>query len=73
VAFDGNAALSFEIHVIECLILHVAFADRIGVLQQSVGEGTLAVVDVGDDAEITDIFHGDSLSVKFGRKGLVGG
>jgi hypothetical protein len=37
------------------LRLHVAVGDGAGHLQQAVGQGALAVVDVGDDAEVADV------------------
>src|SRR2546425_807810 len=46
------AALAFQVHGVQDLILHVARADRARELEQPVGEGRFAVVDVGDDAEV---------------------
>ena len=57
VALDCYAALSFEIHVVEHLRLHVFGCDCVGVFEQTVGQGRFAVVDMGYYAEITDIFH----------------
>jgi hypothetical protein len=51
---DGDAALLFEIHPVEVLGLEVTVRNRAGVLEQSVGKRRLPVVDVGDDAEISD-------------------
>ena len=59
--FDGDAALAFEIHVVEDLILHLAFGDGAGVLKQSIGERAFAVIDVSDDAEVADVFRVDLL------------
>ena len=56
-ALDGDSALAFEIHIVEHLGLHVFGGYRIGVLEQSVGEGTFPVVDVGDDAEVAYVVH----------------
>ena len=49
---DGDAALLFEVHRIEDLRGHLAQAERAGQLEQAVGQGGLAVVDVRDDAEV---------------------
>ncbi len=57
-ALDGDAAFALQVHVIQVLGLHVAVGDGAGHLQQAVGQGALAVVDVGDDAEIADVLHG---------------
>ena len=51
---DGDAALAFEVHRVEVLRPHVAGVDRAGELQDAVGEGGLAVVDMSDDREGTE-------------------
>ena len=57
VAFDGNASLALQIHIVEGLILHVPLGDGVGVFQQAVGQGAFSVVNVGYDAKIADILH----------------
>lgn len=57
VALDGDASLALEIHIVELLIHLLPLIDGLGVVKQPVRESTLAVVDVGDDAEITDMLH----------------
>ena len=59
VRLDGNAALTFEIHTVQQLILHIAQRHRLGFLQDAVGKGRFAVVDMGDDAEIADMLTGN--------------
>ncbi len=54
-ALDGDAALALQVHLVEQLLLHVARGDRAGALEDAVGQGRLAVVDVGDDAEVADV------------------
>src|SRR5438132_9698984 len=49
---DRDPALALEVHRVEDLVLHVALADRAGVLEQAVRQRRFAVVDVGDDAEV---------------------
>ena len=49
------AALFFEIHVVEDLALHLAGLDGPAELYEPVRERALAVVDVGDYAEIPDV------------------
>jgi hypothetical protein len=52
---DGDAALALQIHCIKQLIRHVARGNRAGAMQQPVGKRRLAVVNVGNDAEISDM------------------
>src|SRR2546421_5371345 len=49
---DRDPTLPLQIHRVEDLVLHVALADRSRVLEEAVGQRRLAVVDVGDDAEV---------------------
>lgn len=59
--FDGDATLALQIHLIEELFLHLALLDRLGQLQQAISQGRLAMVNMGDDAEIADVFLTHSL------------
>ena len=52
---DGDAALPLDIHRIEHLLLHLPVAQPAAHLDQAVGQGRLAVVDVGDDREVADM------------------
>ena len=52
---DRDAALPLEIHRVEQLVAHVTLADRVRELQHTVGKRRLAVVDVRDDREVTDL------------------
>ena len=54
---DGDAALALEVHRVEVLGPHVAGVDRAGELQDAVGQGGLAVVDMSDDREGTKAFE----------------
>ena len=53
-ALDGDAALALDVHAVEVLRAHRALVDHAGELQHAVGQRRLAVVDVGDDAEVAD-------------------
>ena len=55
VALDRDALLALEVHRVEELLLHLALLDGLRMLEQAVGKGRLAVVDVRDDAEVTDV------------------
>ena len=57
VALDGNAALAFQVHVVEHLILEIAVAHGLGILQQTVGQRALAVINMRNNTEISNIFH----------------
>ena len=60
---DGDAALALEVHVVEQLLLHLADGDRLALLQQAVGKGGLAVVDMRNNRKIANlltIFHVES-------------
>ena len=54
VRLDGDAALALELHVVEQLILHVAERHRLRLLQNAVRQRALAVVNMCNDAEISD-------------------
>ncbi len=51
---DGDAALALDLHGIEHLAGHLARLEPAAALDEPVGEGRLAVIDVGDDREIAD-------------------
>ena len=53
-ALDRDAALALDVHAVEVLGAHLALLDHPGDLEHAVGERRLAVVDVGDDAEVPD-------------------
>ena len=52
---DGDTALALQIHVVEHLPL--GHFDGVGVFQQTVSQSALAVVDVGNDAEVPNMLH----------------
>ena len=51
---DRDPLLALEIHRVEDLAHHVPAFDGMGQLEQPVGQGRLAVVDVGDDREVAE-------------------
>ncbi len=51
---DGDAPLALEVHLVEELLAPLALAERPGGVEQAIGQGALAVVDVRDDAEVAD-------------------
>ena len=54
---DRDAAFTLDVHRVEHLRLHLAIAEAATTLDESVGQGRLAVVDVGNDREISDVIH----------------
>ena len=55
VTFDGDASFFFEVHIVEHL--SGRHFDGLSAFEQSVGQGTFSVVDVGNDAEIANVVH----------------
>jgi len=54
VRLDGDATLALQVHAVEHLGFHLARLQRPGQLEEPIGQRRLAVVDVGDDGEVTD-------------------
>ena len=52
--FDGDAAFTLEIHVVEHLRFHIAVGDSSRQLQDAVSESRLAVIDMGNDRKVSD-------------------
>jgi hypothetical protein len=51
---DGDAALLLDIHIVEHLRRHLAVGEAAGALDQAIGQGRLAMVDMGDDRKIAN-------------------
>ena len=68
VGFDRDPALALEVHGVEELFLRLALLDRFRGLQQTVGERGLAVVDVGDDAEVARVLYGHEKPGNIGER-----
>ena len=54
-ALDGDAALALQVHCIERLLLQLAQGHGLRQLEDAVAERRLAVVDMRDDAEVSDV------------------
>jgi hypothetical protein len=52
---DRDPALALDVHAVEVLRAHRPPLDDAGELQHPIGQRRLAVVDVGDDAEVPDL------------------
>jgi hypothetical protein len=59
-SLDRDAALALKVHGIEHLLGHLAVRQAAATLDEPVGQGRLAVVDMRDDREIADVLHADS-------------
>ena len=57
VGFDRDAAFAFEIHPVQQLLLKITLGYRAGQFEQAVGQRRFSVVDMRDDAEISNQFQ----------------
>ncbi len=53
----GNSSLSFKIHPVEYLCLHFTCLNSVCYLKHAVSQGTLPVIYMRYDAEVSNIFH----------------
>jgi hypothetical protein len=61
--FDSDATFAFNVKLIEDLLVSPGL-DSTGKLQEAIGQGRFAMVDVGDDAKVTiprQRYFGDSM------------
>ena len=56
-AFYGDTAFSFDIHVVQNLIFEITVRYDVRGLDQPIGEGGLPMVDMGDYTEISYAWH----------------
>jgi len=54
-ALDGDPALSLELHGVQHLIPKISLRDQTRCLDEPVCQGGLPMVDVGYDAEVSDM------------------
>jgi hypothetical protein len=52
---DGYAALTFDVHSVEHLLLEILLADCASKQQESVGKCAFAMVDMSDNAKISNV------------------
>src|SRR5690606_3439348 len=69
--FDGDTPLAFQLQAVQNLLLHLPLGQPARAFQKAIGQRRLAVVDVGDDAEIADacLLHGPIIA-KAGGYGI---
>jgi len=56
-AFYGDAAFTFQVHIIQQLCLRFALGNGIGIFKQPVGKCTFTVIDMRYDTKITNVLH----------------
>ena len=54
---DRNAPFPLEVHRVQNLLGHLPRLQATTELDKTVSQGRLAVIDVRDDAEVTDMMH----------------
>jgi len=54
---DGYPTFLFDVHRIEHLRSHLALSESATALYQAISQGGFAVVDMGNDGEISDVLH----------------
>ena len=67
---DGDAALTLQIHGVQNLSLHFTRGKTAAHLDETVSQGGLAVVNVGNDgkiADMTQVTHGSTLEEGTGK------
>ena len=57
IALDRDAPLALDIHRVEQLIAKLALRNAATGLDQPIGQGRLAMVDMGDNAKVPNMFH----------------
>src|SRR5262245_13172618 len=53
--FDRNSPLPLDVHLIKQLLAHFPLGDCTGDLQQAVSQGRFAMIDMGNDAKISNM------------------
>jgi hypothetical protein len=57
-SLDRDPPLPLQIHRVEDLGAHLPLVERSRELEDAIGQGRFPMVDVGDDREVADAFHG---------------
>ena len=63
-AFNSYATLPFQVHIIKDLFLQIAFGNCTGHFKQPVRQGTLPMINMGDDAEVSYVLDGMGHPIK---------
>lgn len=57
-ALDGDAALALNLHGVQDLVAELPLRHQARVLNQAVGQRGFAMIDMGNDAEVSKVLHG---------------
>lgn len=57
--FDGDTAFPFDVHIVKQLVFVFPVADHAAELDQPIGQGGFAVIDMGYNTEISYMIHID--------------
>ena len=60
IALDGDPALALDVHRVQDLVAKLALIDRPATLDQSIRQRRFAMIDVRDDAEVSNVVHDGS-------------
>jgi len=55
--FDGNASFSLDIHIVQDLVTELPCINEVCMLDEAVGKRGFTVVNVGNNAEISNLSH----------------
>ena len=55
--FNCDSTFSFNIHIVEHLILELSIGNLVTQLDHAIGEGGLAMINMSYNGEISDMFH----------------
>ena len=61
-ALDGDTALALQVHIVQNLILGPTGRDGFAKFKQTIRESTLPVINMGNDAEISNVLHFSRIS-----------
>jgi hypothetical protein len=56
-AFNGDAALPLQLHIVENLVLEITLCNGVGVHKHPVGQSAFPVINVSNNAEVSDVLH----------------
>ena len=56
-ALDGDTLLTFQVHVVQNLVLHLTGTEGAGKFQQAVCQRGLTVIYMCNDAKVADVLH----------------
>ena len=64
IALDRDAPFTLDVHRVEHLFVKITLRDTATGLNESVGQSRLAMINMGDDAEVSNVLHSGSFNRK---------